>query len=390
MNQLPSFPDELLPAGVRSRFIPNVNGMTVHVLEAGYDEPGRPCVLLVHGFPELAWSWRKVLLPLAEAGYHVVAPDLRGYGRTSGTNPGFDDDLMPWRVVNQVRDMMGLLWALGHRSTEAIVGHDFGAIIAAWCALIRPDVFRRMALMCGPFAGPPDIPFGEDGQAKSIWDTIEAELAALPRPRKHYQRYYTTRQANADMTQCKQGVHDFLRAYFHHKSGDWKGNRPFRLSGWTAAELARMPTYYIMDLDQTMAEAVAREMPSPAEIAECDWLTEDDLRVFSREYERTGFQGGLQNYRVRSESAGQSDLQVFAGLTVDQPSMFISGERDWAVYQIPGNLERMCETVCTGLVGCHLVEGAGHWVQQERPAEVTRLLIELLQSPLDAARSPRS
>ncbi|MDR0439652.1 MAG: alpha/beta hydrolase [Candidatus Accumulibacter sp.] len=381
MNHPGPFPREILPAGVRSRLISNVNGMTTHILEAGHEAPGRPCVLLLHGFPELAWSWRKVLAPLAGAGYHVIAPDLRGYGRSSGVNPAFDDDLMPWRIVNQVRDMMGLLWALGYRSTEAIVGHDFGAIVSAWCATIRPDVFRRMALMCGPFAGPPDIPFDTDRHpAAQGPDPIHAALAALPRPRKHYQRYYATRPANADMTQCSQGVHDFLRAYFHHKSGDWKQNKPFRLAGWTAEELAKMPSYYIMDLDRSMAETAAEEMPSAAEIAACRWLTEDELKVYSGEYERNGFQGGLNNYRVRAENAGQTDLQVFAGRTVDQPSMFVSGASDWGVFQMPGNLERMCNTVCTNLVGCHLLEGAGHWVQQEQPGPVVDLLCELLKA----------
>ncbi|GHU26339.1 alpha/beta hydrolase [Betaproteobacteria bacterium] len=384
MNHPGPLPQEILPAGIRSRLISNVNGMTMHILEAGYEKPDRPCVLLVHGFPEIAWSWRKVLVPLAEAGYHVVAPDLRGYGRTSGTNPVFDDDLMPWRIVNQVRDMMGLLWALGYHSAEAIVGHDFGAIVSAWCATIRPDVFRRMALMCGPFAGPPDIPFDTDRYPVMQGpDPIHAALAALPRPRKHYQRYYATRQANADMTQCKQGVHDFLRAYFHHKSGDWKQNRPFRLAGWTAEELARMPTYYIMDFDRNMAETAAEEMPSDAEIAACHWLTEDELKVYSAEYERNGFQGGLQNYRVRAENAGQTDLQVFAGRTVGQPSMFVSGASDWAVFQMPGNLERMRDVICTRMVGCHLLEGAGHWVQQEQPGPVVELLRELLKARIN-------
>jgi pimeloyl-ACP methyl ester carboxylesterase len=338
-------------------------------------------MLLLHGYPDLAWSWRKVLLPLAEAGYHVIAPDLRGYGRTSGVHPAFDDDLMPWRIVNQVRDMMGLLWALGYRSTEAIVGHDFGAGLAAWCALIRPDIFRRMALMCSPFAGPPDIAFDTDRHPVVPGpDIIHAALAALPRPRKHYQRYYAMRHANADMTQCKQGVHDFLRAYFHHKSADWKRNKPFRLAGWTAEELAKMPTYYIMDLDRTMAETVAEEMPSAAEIAACHWLTDDELKVYSEEYERNGFQGGLQNYRVRLENAGQTDLQVFTGRTIDQPAMFVSGVGDWGVFQAPGNLERMRDVVCTRMVGVHLLEGAGHWVQQEQPGPVIELLRELLKT----------
>jgi pimeloyl-ACP methyl ester carboxylesterase len=210
---------------------------------------------------------------------------------------------------------------------------------------------------------------------------VFAELAALPRPRKHYHRYYATRQANADIMNCKQGVHDFLRAYFHYKSGDWKQNRPCRLAGWTATELAKIPTYYIMDLNKTMAETVAEEMPSATEIAACQWLTEGDLRVYSQEYQRTGFQGGLQNYRVRFENAGQSDLQVYTGRTVDQPSLFVSGARDWGVYQTPGNLERMRDVVCTNLIGCHLLEGAGHWVQQEKAEEVAKLLLKLLAAP---------
>src|SRR3954451_22539177 len=102
-----------LPAGIRSRFVDNVNGLRMHVLEAGFEEAGRPCLLLLHGFPELAYSWRKVMLPLAEAGYHVVAPDQRGYGRSSGTDVAFDADLWPYSLLNYVRDALGLVSALG-------------------------------------------------------------------------------------------------------------------------------------------------------------------------------------------------------------------------------------------------------------------------------------
>jgi hypothetical protein len=240
-----------------------------------------------------------------------------------------------------------------------------------------------MALMSGPLGGPPEIPFDTDRHSvEARPDPVFAELAALPRPRKHCHRYYATRPANADIMNCKQGVHDFLRAYFHHKSGDWKENRPFRLAGWTPRELAKIRTYYIMDLDKTMPETVAEQMPSAAEIAASDWLTEDNLRVYTQEYQRTGFQGGLQNYRVRFENAGQSDLQVYAGRTVDQPSLFISGDRDWGVYQAPGNLERMRDVICTNMIGCHLLEGAGHWVQQEKADEVARLPLGLLEAPI--------
>src|ERR1041385_2559395 len=146
MSELAGYAENALPSGIRARFVDDVNGLRMHVLEAGFETPGRPCVLLLHGFPELAYSWRKIMPALAEAGYHVVAPDQRGYGRTTGWSANYDDDLRPFRLLNAVRDALGLVAALGHRSVAAVVGHDFGASVAAWCALVRPDVFRSVAL----------------------------------------------------------------------------------------------------------------------------------------------------------------------------------------------------------------------------------------------------
>jgi pimeloyl-ACP methyl ester carboxylesterase len=367
-----------LPAGIRSRFAAGINGLHMHFLEAGFESANRPCVLLLHGFPELAYSWRKVMLPLAAAGYHVVAPDQRGYGRTSGWDADYDGDLASFRMLNLVRDAMGLLAALGYRAVDAVVGHDFGSPVAALCALIRPDVFRRVALMSAPFPGPAALPLGP--QQPAAGPDIHAQLAALPRPRKHYHWYYSTREANQDMWHCPQGVHAFLRAYYHHKSADWKQNRPFRLAGWTAEELAKMPTYYIMDLDQGMAATVAPEMPSAAHIAACKWLPEDELRVYSAEYARNGFQGGLQWYRCRTEARMWSDLQIFSGRSIDVPACFIAGRSDWGVYQKPGDFEAMQETACTRMTGCHLIEGAGHWVQQEQPDAVAQLLLAFIRA----------
>src|SRR5271168_5186472 len=149
MNTLP------LPSGIRSRFVHGVNGLTMHILEAGFESTDRPLVLLLHGFPELAYSWRKVMLPLAAAGFHVVAPDQRGYGRTTGWDSDYDGDLASFRILNAVRDALGLVSALGYHDVALVAGHDFGASVAAWCALVRPDVFRSVALMSAPFAGPP-------------------------------------------------------------------------------------------------------------------------------------------------------------------------------------------------------------------------------------------
>jgi pimeloyl-ACP methyl ester carboxylesterase len=364
---------ELLPPGVRSRFVEGVNGLTMHVLEAGHETPGRPCVLLLHGFPELAYSWRKLMPMLADAGCHVVAPDQRGYGRTSGWNADYDSELGPFGMTNLVQDALDLVAALGRRDVAAVVGHDFGSPVAAWCALLRPDVFRSVVLMSAPFTGPPDA------QDAAVVDDVLAGLAALPRPRKHYQWYYTTREANPDMWHCPQGVHAFLRAYYHVKSADWPQNHPVPLAGWHADELARMPTYYVMDLAETMADAVAREMPTPAQVAAARWLTDAELRVYSGEFERTGFQGGLQWYRAMFDERCLAEMRAHAGRTIDVPTLFIGGRSDWGVHQKPGALEAMHAQACPQLRGCHEVEGAGHWVQQERPEAVGALLRSFLE-----------
>ena len=155
MTELSPLSSAALPAGIRARFVDGINGLSIHLLEAGYETEGRPLVLLFHGFPEIAFSWRKIMVPLAAAGYHVVAPDLRGYGRTTGWDANYDGDLNAFRMMNLLRDAMGLLSALGRSSVAMVVGHDFGASVAAWCALVRPDVFRSLVLMSAPFAGPP-------------------------------------------------------------------------------------------------------------------------------------------------------------------------------------------------------------------------------------------
>ncbi|MFO1319083.1 MAG: alpha/beta hydrolase [Burkholderiales bacterium] len=352
----------------------------MHILEAGYETPGRPLALLLHGFPELAYSWRKVMLPLAGAGYHVVAPDQRGYGRTTGWDPDYDGDVMSFHMLNIVRDTIALVSALGYRQVDALIGHDFGAPASANCTLARPDFFKSVVIMSAPFGGPPAFPFDTDGKpAAPPPPDIHAALAALPRPRKHYQWYYSERHADDDMRRCPQGLHAFMRAYYHHKSADWKQNTPYRLKGWIAEELARMPTYYIMDLDRNMAETVAPEMPSPAEISANQWLPDRELEVYSIEYGRVGFQGGLQWYRCGTDPDRLAHLRLFSGKTVDIPSMFIAGKSDWGVYQRPHDFEAMQERVFTKMVGCHLVEGAGHWVQQEQPEAVSRLLLEFLQ-----------
>jgi pimeloyl-ACP methyl ester carboxylesterase len=322
-------------------------------------------VFLLHGFPELSYSWRKVMQPLAGAGFRVIAPDQRGYGETTGFDGRYEGDLAQYRMLNLVADMAVLLERLEIRSAH-VVGHDFGSPVAAYMALAKPEVVRSCVLMSAPFGG---VPIG--GRAGNVHE----ELAKLGR--KHYQWYYSTREADADMRHAPQGIRAFLRAYYHYKSADWNGNQPFRLAEWSAAELAKMPTYYVMELDKGMAETVAPYLPSHAS----DWLTDAELDIYASAFERTGFQPGLNWYRCMTNAQFAAELSAAtAGRKIGMPSMFIAGKSDWGIYQKPGELERMQESVCTDFRGAHLVEGAGHWVQQEQPARVAELLISFLKS----------
>jgi pimeloyl-ACP methyl ester carboxylesterase len=389
---LPPYGNSTIPAAIRSRTVANVNGLTVHMLEAGYETAGRPAILLLHGFPELAYSWRKVMLPLAAAGYHVIAPDMRGYGRTTGWDRSYDADPDPFRILNMSRDALGLVYALGHRSVAMVAGHDAGAPIASWAALIRPDVFRSVTILSSPFEGPPSMPFDTANGAPAprpaqTDDELDAELAKLNPPRKYYQNYQRTRGANDNMLHAPQGLHAFFRAYYHYKSADWKGNKPHPLKARVAEEMAKIPTYYVMERDKGMAETVAPMMPSAAEIAACKWLSEAEVEVYATEYARTEFTGALQGYRVRrgSDPKSLADLRTFSGRTIDVPSMYVAGRSDWGVYQTPGAVDRMRTTACTRMVGFHLLEGAGHWVQQEQPEQVSTLLTQFLRD-----QKPRS
>jgi pimeloyl-ACP methyl ester carboxylesterase len=360
-------------AAVRSRLLENGNGLIMHILESGFDQ-NRPCILLLHGFPEIAYSWRKILPLLAAAGFHAVAPDQRGYGRTTGWDDQYDGDLASFHLLNLVNDTVGLVRALGVSRIASVVGHDFGAPVAAWCALLHPQVFHSTALLSAPFGGPPQ----PQAAGRSAMAGLTAALAALRPSRKHYQWYFSTRAADADMRDCPQGIHAFLRAYFHVKSADWKLNLPHPLESWAAAELAKMPHYYIMDFVKNMAETVAEHAPSDAAAARCAWLTDAELRVYSEEFARTSFRGGLKWYRNATDANGVARLQAFAGRSIDVPCCFIAGKSDWGTYQSPGALQTMGSSACSQFRGVHLVGGAGHWVQQEQPAAVSELLINFL------------
>lgn len=373
-----------LGAGVESTTL-RVRDLDMHVLRAG--QQSSPLILLLHGFPELSYSWRHLLVPLSQLGFFVVAPDQRGYGRTHSSATGdkpieYEDDLAPFRMLNLVHDVVALVHALGYDETAAVVGHDFGSAVAAHCALIRPDLFKALVCMSAPYPGQPRHPtvLGTShisSRSKTVpWAALGDLLAGLHPPMKHYTAYFSGPNANADMVNAPQGLQAFLRAYFHMKSADWPGNNPHPLRDVT--QILKLPHYYVMPAQQTMPEAVLAHEPSQLEAMKNRWLPDTELAVYVEVFRRTGFQGGLNWYRATREMSFVDELGVFAGKKIEVPAMFLAGVKDWGIYQSPGSLDKM-EAVCAQFRGTVLVDDAGHWVQQEQPREVVKALTGFLQ-----------
>jgi pimeloyl-ACP methyl ester carboxylesterase len=240
--------------------------------------------------------------------------------------------------------------------------------------------------MSNPFKGPPKLPINtaNDPSAKPKPTVdMEAELARLDRPRKHYRWYYCTPSADDEMTNPKEGLHEFLRGYFHLKSADWKGNKPHPLEEWKADELAKMPRYYIMDKDGNMRQNVARDMkdedPGEVKTKSSRWLSDEELDVYVKEYSRNGFQGGLNWYRAQMQPKIASDTEMFASKKIEVPTIFVSGKKDWGIYQEPGAVENM-GNFCSDFKGAKYVNGAGHWINQEQPKVAVEHILQLVNS----------
>jgi pimeloyl-ACP methyl ester carboxylesterase len=390
---LPPYGNGTLPAGVRARLIANVNGLTVNILEAGFEMPGRPLVLMLHGFPNLAYSWRKVMPAVAAAGYYAVAPDCRGFGRTAGWDDSRDADPQPFLALNMVRDQIALVYALGYRSTAMMVGHDQGSLMASLGALIRPDMFPRLTLIGGGFGGAPSFPFNTaNGAPVQKLDFTNAELdteyAKLNPPRRGYQDYWASPEADIDMKHVPQGMTDFFRAFYYMKSADFPGNQNLQpmhavhTAKEAAEQNARMPEYYAMRRGMSMPATVAAAMPDAAYIKACKWMTEPECEVYGLEYTRSGWTGALHEYRHRRNNAYAATLAeqlTFSGRTIDVPSQAIAGREDWGANRTVGGPLNIGKSGFTQFKGVHMVEGAGHWAHEEQPEQVSELLTAFLR-----------
>lgn len=288
-----------------------------------------------------------------------------------------------------MRDMVVLVHALGYQRVRCVVGHDFGAVTASFLTIARPDMFESVVFMAHPFNGSPTLPFNTaNGDENTFMEALQRRLAVhadLARLQlKHYQNYYSTSQANYEMLHPPEGLHTFLRRYYHLKSASWEGNNPHPLQSFTAAELAQMPSYYIMPLDKSMPAAIAPDLAGQDDqsLSSHSWLTDADLDVYTAEFSRVGFQGSLNWYRVfLAPQTHAQDADVFAGRKINVPCAYASGSRDWGTYQVPGALEKMIGGgVCSDFREVTLSDQAGHFMPQEDPETTAKVILNLAKS----------
>jgi pimeloyl-ACP methyl ester carboxylesterase len=307
------------------RFL-QANGLRHHVLEAG----SGPLVLLLHGFPEGSHSWRHQLGALADAGYHAVAPDVRGYGQTDAP-----PDIASYRMRELVADAAGLVEALGER-TAVVVGHDWGAVIAWHCALLRPDRFHAVAALSVPLAPrPPAAP--------------TVVLKQRTAGSFFYMLYF--QEPGVAEAELEADIRRSLRLIYFNASGEGSPVGGF-LGKPAGAKL----------LDGMVDPPVL-----PA------WLTEQDLDAYVADFQRSGFRGPLNRYRNMDRD--WEELADVGDAKVTIPALFVAGEKDLVL--VPDAVERMKARV-PDLRGVVLLPGAGHWIQQERPVETNAALLGFL------------
>ena len=305
------------------------NGINMHIAEAGEG----PLVLLIHGFPELWYSWRHQLPALAAAGYHAVAPDVRGYGDSDTPH-----EVEAYRLRENMADFVGILDALGEEQA-VIVGHDWGAMMSWNAAVLRPDRFRAIAALSIPYLARPPVP------PMQLFNAMFAN--------NFFYILYFQEEGVAE-AELEADIRDSLLKFLYFASGDFR-------DGEAAISMMNRPK------DSKMFEGVESPDQLPS------WLTDEDLDTFTAAFKKTGFRGGLNRYRNMDRD--WQEVPELGGAKVEQPALFIAGDKDGAANGIPKDPMKEFVTDLRKLV---TLPGCGHWTQQERPNEVNAELIEFL------------
>jgi len=321
--------DAIAMAELTHNFV-QTNGIRMHYVEQG----AGPAVIMCHGWPESWYSWRHQIAALSEAGYRVIAPDQRGYGQTDAPAP-----IESYNIFNLTGDIVGLVNALGIKSAT-IIGHDWGAAVAWYSALLRPDLFHSIALLSVPYG--PRTPMRPTDEMKEIAGDGNFYQLYFQEPGK------VEKELDADARRS-------VMMILYSASGD-----PPPAEQWR----------FIFGRNEKFIETgvVPKTLPK--------WLTEKDVEFYAGEFKRAGFRGGINWYRNLDRNWEMTPF--LDGAMLRQPSIFIAGEHDAVLKMYPPALDAVDATM-TGLRKKVVIPGAGHWIQQERPNEVDRLLIEFLK-----------
>jgi pimeloyl-ACP methyl ester carboxylesterase len=312
--------------GINSRRIAT-NGIELKIAEQGEG----PLVLLLHGFPESWYSWRHQFEPIAKAGFKCVAPDMRGYGDSEAPQA-----IGAYNQVEVVNDIAGLVTALGHE-TAIVIGHDWGAPTAWSCAKNHPDLFTAVGALSVPYSPRPESP---------PLDTLKAIFKDM----FFYQLYFQT--PGVAEAELERDVEVALRKFLHMASGDAD------LSGMTP---------------KTADADLLSDLLDPGQLG--DWCSAEDLAYYVAQFEKSGFRGPLSYYRNHNESWA---MTVDTPTTIEQPAMFMAGDKDGVIVMAAEALKNMPNYVKDLRIN-ELIPGAGHWTQQEAPDAVNEGILRFLQ-----------
>lgn len=318
-------------AEIQYRMI-ETNGIKIHIAEQGTG----PLVILLHGFPELGYSWTHQMPAIADAGFHVVAPDQRGFGKTD-CPPNIDD----YNMLKLVGDVIGLVHKLSEKKA-IIIGHDWGSPVAWHCALLRPDIFTAVGLISVPYF-------------QTRWgDMRPTEMYKLMQGDKEFYQYYFQEPDKVEKELEEDIRKTIVRLYWSASADCPEGQRPSPFIEKSRRFIDTMP--------------YPDKMPS--------WLAEKDIEVYTIEYMRTGFRGGVNWYRCVDRN--WELMQFLNGAKIQQPSIFIVGQEDFVV-KVYGAALQSLEKGMPNLKSKVFLPGAGHFLTHEKPDDVNKLLVEFLK-----------